>query len=40
MHYLNSLATFKDKNTIICSKDPKIVREYVSSGKLPENNDK
>jgi hypothetical protein len=26
MQYLNCLATFKDKNTIVCSKDPKIVR--------------
>lgn len=25
MEYLNCLATFKDKDTIICSKDPKII---------------
>jgi len=35
MQYLNSMATFKDKNTIICSKSPQIVREYVKTGKLP-----
>jgi pyruvate/2-oxoglutarate dehydrogenase complex dihydrolipoamide dehydrogenase (E3) component len=31
------LATFKDKNTVICSKKPEIIKEYVKSGQLPEN---
>jgi thioredoxin reductase (NADPH) len=36
MDYLNCLATFKDKNTIICSKNPKIIHEFVKTGQLPE----
>lgn len=38
IQYLNCLATFKDSNTVICSKNPEIVREFVRSGNLPENN--
>lgn len=38
LDYLNCLATFKDQHTIICSKDPKLIKEYVNSGNLPENN--
>jgi hypothetical protein len=26
MTYFNGLATFKDKNTVICSKNPSIVK--------------
>ena len=26
MEYLNCLATFKDQNTIICSKDTKLIK--------------
>lgn len=36
MDYLNCLATFKDKDTIICSKDPKVIHDYVKTGQLPE----
>lgn len=39
LSYLNCMATFKDKNTIICSKNPHIVKEYAKSGKLPENSE-
>lgn len=35
LEYLNSLATFKDKHTLICSKDPKVIYEYVQTGRLP-----
>jgi len=37
MDYLNCLATFKDKDTIICSKNPAIIHDYVKTGNLPNN---
>lgn len=37
MDYLNCLATFKDQETIICSKNNKIIYEYINTGVLPEN---
>lgn len=39
MDYLNCLATFKDKDTLICSKNPSIIKEYIKTGSLPPNND-
>lgn len=35
MDYLNCLATFKDKDTIICSKNINLIKEFVKTGKLP-----
>jgi hypothetical protein len=37
--YLNCLATFKDTKTLICSKNPEIIKNYVSNGELPSNQD-
>lgn len=38
LDYLNCLATFKDKDTLLCSKDTRIIYEYIKTGHLPENN--
>ena len=40
LDYLNGLATFKDKNTVICSKKTEIIKEFIKSGLLPENEQK
>lgn len=37
MEYLNAMATFIDKNTLLCSKDPAIIREYLKSKIQPES---
>ena len=36
MDYLNCLATFKDKDTIICSKNTNLIKEFVKTGQLPQ----
>ena len=38
MDYLNCLATFKDKDTLICSKKPEIIQNYLKTGELPASN--
>ena len=35
MDYLNCLATFKDKETIVCSKNAQLIRQFVKTGQLP-----
>ena len=40
MEYLNCLATFKDPHTLICSKNPKIIHDYLKTGNLPESDPK
>ena len=37
MQYLNCLATFKDKDTLIASKDRTIIYNYIKDGTLPPN---
>lgn len=36
MDYLNAMASFVDKNTLICSKDPNVIREFVKSQEMPK----
>lgn len=36
MEYLNAMASFVDKNTLLCSKNPAIIKEFVSSQQLPK----
>ena len=33
MDYLNAMATFIDKNTLLCSKNPDAIRNYVKTKK-------
>ena len=40
MDYLNCLATFKDKETIIASKDRSVIYNFIKEGTLPENDPK
>ena len=35
MDYLNCLATFKDKDTLICSKKAEVIHNYLKTGELP-----
>jgi hypothetical protein len=36
MDYLNAMATFLDKNTLLCSKDPKVIRKFVKDKEVSE----
>ena len=38
LDYLNCLATFKDKDTVVCSKNPQIIHDFLKTGELPELN--
>jgi thioredoxin reductase (NADPH) len=35
MEYLNAMASFMDQHTLVCSKDPKVIRNFVASQQLP-----
>lgn len=38
MDYLNAMASFIDKNTLLCCKDPKLIANFIQSQQVPENN--
>jgi len=40
MEYLNAMASFIDKDTLVCSKDPNIIRNFVKTQSLPNETDK
>jgi pyruvate/2-oxoglutarate dehydrogenase complex dihydrolipoamide dehydrogenase (E3) component len=40
MTYLNAMATFIDRNTVICSTDPSVIKNYISTDQLPIETDK
>ncbi len=31
MQYLNAMASFIDKDTLICSKDPSLIKNFVAT---------
>lgn len=35
LDYLNCMATFKDKNTLICSKSKSLIKDFLSTDILP-----
>ncbi len=37
LSYLNAMATFVDKDTLICSKDPLIIKNFVSTQEIPKD---
>lgn len=37
MEYLNAMASFLDKDTLICSKNPAVIKEFIKSQELPKD---
>lgn len=36
MEYLNAMASFLDKETLVCSKNPEVIREFLKTQELPK----
>lgn len=37
MEYLNAMATFIDPHTLLCSKDPALIRKFVKEQQIPSD---
>lgn len=39
MDYLNAMATFLDPNTLLCSKDPRMIKNFIDDQKITKEED-
>lgn len=37
VQYLNALASFVDKQTLICSKNPEFIRKFTKNNEIPKD---